>query len=492
MSLPPGSPAAPATGRPGPGQPDFDVPRWLLVALALLVLVAGVVTAIEVRKLLGDDEAAGPEHPDAWDARVLPFVKRVEKLRGLAFNQPVYVDFLPVDEFKEQVTADEEDLDDEGRKELEQGAALLRAVGAIEGGVDLFEAVNDLTGGGVLGYYSFEDERITMRGTKLTWAVRSTLVHELTHALQDQHFDIGSRSMRLDEDEDDSPSSMAFEALVEGDARRIEHDWAESLGARQRRALRASEKAQSDDAESSLAEVPEFMTTLMGAPYALGEALLASAGDGNARIDQLFRDPPTTEEHLLDPFTLLLDDEAQAGVAKPAVEDGEEEVDSSTFGAVGWFLVLSERIPPKQALRAVDGWGGDSFVHVERDDLQCVRVHYVADTRRDLREMQAALRAWVAVTPRTASVSRSGEQLAFESCDPGRRARIGKQRSQEALQLAVSRTWLTVRFREDVNAVVSRCLARGLVEEFTAAELQLDQLDAGQQQRVAVVQGRCT
>ena len=491
MSSPPGSPAPPSPGPTGPSGSDFDVPRWLLVALALLVGVAAVVSVIEVRKLLGGDEAAGPEHPDTWDARVLPLVERVEKLRGLEFEQPVYVDFLPVKEFRKKVTADEKDLDDEAREEIEQGTAFMRAVGVLEGDLDLLDSINDLHSGGTLGYYAFEDERITIRGTRLTWAIRSTLVHELTHALQDQHFDIGTRSKRLEDDEDDNPSAMAFESLVEGDARRIEQKWSESLNRKQRKALRASEKAQTDKAESDLEDVPEFLTTLIGASYALGEALMASAGTSNARVDKLFRLPPTTEEHLLDPFTLLLDEEGQAGVDKPAVKDGEKEVDSSTFGAVGWYLVLAERIPVKEALRAVDGWGGDSYVHVERKGRQCVRVGYVADTKRDLGEMYTALKAWVAATPRTASVSRSGDQLTFESCDPGRKARVGRQQSEEALQLALNRTWLTVQIREDVNAKVARCLAGGLVQDFSSAELQVEQLDAEQQQRVAAIRGRC-
>lgn len=442
-------------------------------------------------RLAPDEGPGGPSHPDEWDPRVLPLVERVEELRGLDFEHPVHVDFLPVEEFREKVTSDEDDLDEEAREEIEQMSGFLRSVGVVEGDIDLFDSMNDLTGGGTLGFYSFEDERITMRGTRLTWAVRSTLVHELTHALQDQHFDIGSTSMELDDDEDDNPSSMAFTALIEGDARRIEHDWAASLTKKQRRALEASEDAQSDGAESDLKGVPEFMTVLMGAPYALGEALMASAGMTNARVDRLFEEPPRSEEHLLDPFTLILDEDKQVDVEKPEVADGEEEVDSSTFGSLGWYLVLAERIPLKQALRAVDGWGGDSFVHVERDGRQCVRVQYVAETGRDLREMHAALRDWVAATPRHASVRRSGDGLLFESCDPGRRSKVGRLQSEEALDLALTRTMLTVQVRENGNATIARCFARGVVDEFTPAELQLEELDDGQQARLERIQRSC-
>lgn len=56
----------------------------------------------------------------------------------------------------------------------------MRAFGLITGDVDLFAAISEFSGAGTLAYYSFEDERITIRGQTVTPAVRSTLVHELT------------------------------------------------------------------------------------------------------------------------------------------------------------------------------------------------------------------------------------------------------------------------------------------------------------------------
>ena len=117
---------------------------------------------------------------------------------------------------------------------------MFRALGLIEGDVDLFDKFNELQGKGTIGFYSYEDERIRIRGTELTPAVESTLVHELTHALQDQNFDLGKRFEELDkaDDANSSAASDGFDALVEGDARRIEDKWRASLsdpGARRAR-----------------------------------------------------------------------------------------------------------------------------------------------------------------------------------------------------------------------------------------------------------------
>ena len=115
---------------------------------------------------------------------------------------------------------------------------MFRALGLIEGEIDLFATMNELRGAGIVGYYDYESERIRIRGKKLTPTVQSTLVHELTHALQDQHFDLEKRTAKL-EKADDSAASSAFDSLVEGDASRIETAWREDLSkANKRRSTR--------------------------------------------------------------------------------------------------------------------------------------------------------------------------------------------------------------------------------------------------------------
>jgi len=65
-----------------------------------------------------------------------------------------------------------------------------------------------------------------VRGTDLTDVdVRVTIVHELTHALQDQHFDL----TKLDDAVETEGEDFALTALVEGDATSIEDDYLFSL-----------------------------------------------------------------------------------------------------------------------------------------------------------------------------------------------------------------------------------------------------------------------
>ncbi len=458
--------------------------RWPIVVLALVLVTAAVAAGVFV---VGRDRGPkGPPHPAKWDARVQKYVDFVEKKRDLTFEQPVYVDFLPEEDFAKQVTADADDLTDEDRKEIEQTTGLLRALGLVEGDLDLFEKSNELNGKGIIGFYSYDDERLRIRGTEITPAVESTIVHELTHALQDQTFDLGARFEELAKADDANSSAAAdgFDALVEGDARRIEGTWRDSLSERERRALDKDQGKGVKDFEAGSKGIPEVLKTMTAAPYELGQALLAVAVQqgGDRAVDGLFRSPPKTEEQQLDPWTLVADHQGFLIVPKPELADGETALpgdDGGAFGAVGWLMLLSERVPLEQALTAVDGWGGDSSVAYERDGTSCLKANYRGDTPQDLRQMQTALQAWVHKLPASASVTRNGMTLLFTSCDPGKHAaKVATGRSMDALTLALSRTYLSVTLAKAGAPVpIARCGADRLVRAFSLAELNDPKLD---------------
>jgi hypothetical protein len=449
-------------------------PSRLRATLVPLFLIGGLVTTGVI--LERGDKPTGPDFPDAWDDRVLPYVEIVEKERGLRFEHPVHVDFLSTKAFDKEVTTPEGELDEEDREGLKDSYDLLRALDLVPADFDVLAAANTLGSGGVVGLYSFEDQRIRINGTELTPASRSTLVHELTHALQDQHFAIGERSESLAEDT--SGASSAWDALVEGDASRIESRYAEGLTRREQRALERDQQRESDGAGEALADVPEVLTTMMGAPYALGEALLdvAVQDDGDDAVDELFETPPTSEEHLLDPWSLTIREDEPEEVEAPPLADGETEFDSGTFGALGWYLVLAARVPATDALDATLGWGGDSYVAYREDEQACVRIAWSGDHSGDDEEMESALKAWIAAgSAGTATVERDGSDLLFQSCASENDEPSGSESTDDALGLALTRTYLTLgAIEQDVPPLVARCVADEMLRRIPLDHLSDD------------------
>ena len=171
------------------------------------------------------------------------------------------------------------------------------------------------------------------------------------------------------------------------------------------RALDKDQAKGAKDFEAGSKDIPEVLKTMMAAPYELGQAMLAVAVQqgGDRAVDDLFRSPPKTEEQQLDPWTLVADHQGFLNVPEPELADGEKALagddNGGAFGALGWLLVLSERVPVEQALTAVDGWGGDASVAYERDGTSCLKANYRGDTPEDLAQMQTALQAWVSQGP---------------------------------------------------------------------------------------------
>jgi hypothetical protein len=246
-----------------------------------------------------------------------------------------------------------------------------------------------------------------------------------------------------------------------------------------------------------VSDLPAVLSTLMGAPYGLGEAMLQLAAlDGNDSIDELFESPPTTEEHLVDPWTLISDEAEAAEVDPPTLEEGVEELDSGTFGALGWLLVLAERIPLLQALDATDGWGGDAYVSFEYAGKTCVQIAYEGDSAADVRQLDRALDRWIAVLPDSgARVERSGDGLLFTSCDPGAATDVGTDSSEDALNLALTRTYGSIALVGDgFDEALARCLADSLVHTYTVRQLNDPELgvdDPGVRAKVRELAAAC-
>ncbi len=498
----PGGAYPPPPGYVGPGgrppQDDSGVPLWALGALfVLLVAMLGATVYLVLPSGSSGDERA---HPDVWDPRIAPYVKIAEKKRGLKFQHPVEVRFLSAKEFEKTVTTDDAELTDDDRAEIERMTGQMRALGLLTGEVDLAGAMNDAQSGGVLAYYSLDDETITVKGTKVRPEVRSTLVHELVHVLQDQNFSLGAKYARLqgEEDSPDSTASSVLRAIAEGDAERIEAKYRDSLSAKQRAKLDRGRSQEGKKATKRLDDVPEVLVTLLSSPYALGSALVAAAAadGGNDAVDDLLRDPPRHDLALLRPLDALSGAAEVSDVDVPSTKKDEKKYSSGELGALTWYLMLSERMSPAKALSVVDGWGGDSYVAFDRDGTSCVKATYAGRTARDTASMQRALKRWSRAAPEAGTkVRREGDVVALSTCDPGTAAAVGSDSSARALELAMTRAYVGVTIvKSGVESRVASCISDRLAEIYPVSSLRDPSFGVGDpavQQRVSAVAATC-
>lgn len=370
--------------------------RVLSVIVAVL-LVAGLVTAVArdgddvatvapsttstlVPAPVDESTTTTAASPSEFDQAVADLEAFVAEARGLPFKREVKVTLLDDAAFRARLK-EESDVD---REELAKTTKILRALDLIEEDVDLEAAHAALLGAAVLGYYDYEKDELVVRGAGLTPGVRQTLVHELTHALQDQHFELD----RPELDDRDDEASSAFSGLVEGDARRIEGEYRETLSrAEQREAERQTSSAQIDP------DVPRVLLESLAFPYIFGpdfvDEVMEDGGEG--RLNEAFATPPTTSEHILHPEKYLRG-EAPKTVAEPAA-DGEV-FDRGVVGEFWLALILGDDVSGADLRRAINGWGGDRYVAWDAEGRSCVRATFDMDTQRDNDELRTVLRKW--------------------------------------------------------------------------------------------------
>ena len=370
--------------------------RVLAVTIVVL-LVAGVVSAVA---RAGDDggdggDAAVPTtdvpattsttaSPQAMDDLVHRLQGFVAATRGLAYKAPVKVTLLDDAAFRARLKQGEE----QDTEEIRAVEGILKALGLMNHDVDLKKAADSLAGDAIAGFYDDDTKELVVRGAAPTPFVRAVLVHELTHALDDQWFNL--HRPELDKD---SEAAAGFEGLIEGNAVRVQDAYLRSLPAAERRAAAEEESSQGDEIDP---DIPEVLLTAVGFPYVAGPQLvqtLLRAG-GQARLDEAFRHPPLSTEQLMDPQRYLAGDNPRPVAAPKA--DGKV-IDEEYVGELFLYLTLREGLDDGVARRAAQGWGGDRYVAWRDGDKTCVRETFVMDTPADQAELVDAFRQWVDV-----------------------------------------------------------------------------------------------
>ncbi len=350
----------------------------------------------------GDIVPTGDAEADATLDQIAAFVERE---RGLEFVQPVKVELLDDDPFEARLLED----DPEVAADLALTGRLLQALGLVPPGTDLAAAVDQLLGVGVLGFYDPETKELVVRGGELTPYTRQTVAHELTHALDDQHFDLD----RPELDDASDESSFGFTAVVEGSATRVEDAYESSLSSADRARLLDEER--SFGADVDLTGIPFVLLAQLQAPYEFGPILVDEIVDeqGEEGLTAALTRPPTTSEQVLHPDAYL-DGEGAVPVAPPPAEG--EVIDQGTFGELMLGIVVTNGSGLGDP-ELVDGWGGDQYVAWARPDgSTCIRVDVAADTPGDRGDLESALRDAARFVPSMVVESPTPELVRLTSC----------------------------------------------------------------------------
>jgi hypothetical protein len=345
-------------------------------------------------------------------AQVDDLIAETEAVRDLRFMSKPDVTVVDDQELADrvrQMITENVDAD-----QISRDAALEELLGLIPEGTDLLSLYQELYSEQVLGFYDGETKELVVpaNGAELSAAQKVTLVHELTHALTDQHFSFSELSDRLDEEQRYDELS-ALQTITEGDATLTELHYAAGLPADQQRAVITESLGQDTGVFDT---APVFIQDLLVFPYNAGLALLSSlwsSEDGYARIDDAYTDPPTTTEQVMhaDKFKSR---EPALDVTLPGTPvDGYESVEESVWGELLFHVMFSQELGGQEADIAAGGWGGDRYRLLWNGTDVVFVLRYEGDTEQDAEEMESALNDYVTVAMEPTSSTADGQGVRF-------------------------------------------------------------------------------
>ena len=303
------------------------------------------------------------------------------KIRGLSIRRPVpcivqnkeQVKQYILDAMQEKIPA----------KKMEMEEELYKALGFIPLNYNYQQGLVDLYVSQIGGYYDPQADHFVMAGWMPALFQTTIAVHELTHALQDQYYDL---EKFMDPETMTTDELISRSALVEGDATAVMIDHSRMLLGQA--GIAKEKNVQSFMMQNiigvalmnGIGDVPPSLTNMLIFPYTSGlrfvHALLQKGGYG--RIDAAFKRPPRSSEEILHPekyFTSgasfrLINEAALRQVLAP---NTAALVYQDVLGEFSISALLSAYIQDRGSVAdAAQGWGGDRVGIFEADGQRSV------------------------------------------------------------------------------------------------------------------------
>jgi hypothetical protein len=354
-------------------------PQWLRpdalgLLIALLVVGGGAAAGLAASGVIESESApTGSSHPTppspAAELHPKVVAHRVERLRGLRFERIPQVRVLGKTRFsmairdiglREQKRASRAASSRHVRRESEAAQRLLKLAAVVPPDFD-FGSGQQAPGLEIAGVYDPGRKRVLIP-RQLAAAgpdqADGYVAHELTHALDDQHFGIelpaGANPY--------AEATGAFEALGEGDASYVQLLYARRYGGS---TLSARQQIRQQAAGLAVPLTPPLTKAALF-PYIGGANFVAALHQrgGWALVDRAWRSRhPQTSQQILHPGDYL------AGlrplpVSLPAAKDAGSDWKPVGAGSVGeedTQVLLGVGLRQSAAARVADGWGGGRF-----------------------------------------------------------------------------------------------------------------------------------
>ncbi|HCF96580.1 MAG TPA: hypothetical protein DEW46_16125 [Verrucomicrobia bacterium] len=301
----------------------------------------------------------------AIDSPVFREIERtVEKLRGLKFKEPV--EYLTLERSDLKAILEEEIFKVYSKEELRIEGLAFEHLGFIpEGaGADLATMYLSLLEEQIGAFYEPVSNRlVTLDANAYEGAInRMLLAHELTHALEDQHYRL--EELPLNEKGNDD-KILAISCALEGSATRLmdafftQDPLTETVSLEELTSVGGGGYKQ-------IAQAPLYMREMLTFPYLGGRKFTDDlVGFGGIRLlNHTLENPPTTTEQVLHPEKYYPIPEVPMAVPPGLDPFEDKEVEllvENCAGELGMRLFFTHHLNAFQAIGPAMGWNGDRW-----------------------------------------------------------------------------------------------------------------------------------
>ena len=333
----------------------------------------------------GSGSGVTPEGPTP--PAIATVEQQVETVRGLRYTSPVAVTPLTQEQIDRRLTKNFDKtypVDFYARR-----SQAWSTIGVIPAGASLREALLAFQTGQVVGYYNPANGQLVYIGdTDLDQTERFILAHELTHAIDDQHF--GLRRLDAIGARCDDEAFTAGLGAIEGSAQYF--------------ATQVLMRFPSDAPlggggdGGSLDAVPPFVVDLQLWPYDAGMAFIRDVDEagGTARVDDALTTFPLSTEQILHPERWPNDVPQPVDVPDlgPSLGADWHDLDVMTVGEAWLKLMLALRLNADDAEQAAAGWDGGIYRAWTDGTHTAVVLRTVWDSADDAQQFADAMEGW--------------------------------------------------------------------------------------------------
>lgn len=344
-------------------------PLLIVILVALAVALALPSFAQQAAAPATPSNAANKPSASDFAAAADEVLAQMSEITGLGLRSPLKKSLRSREEIRAHVV--QEMNEDKDTAERYAGARSAEAFGLLPKGFDLDSFMIDLLTEQIAGLYDPKAHEFYVADWIPIDDQRMVMAHELTHALEDQHFQIEGwvKAARPNDD-----SELAREAVLEGSAMAAMLEYLLQGSGRSLQDLPDINPALlvGDMADTPLMKkAPPFLKDALIFPYLEGLTFSAAVlkPTGWEGLTHIFAKPPVSTQQIMHPG-LYSSGKVPAPIALPSMEKtlGADwsKLEENAMGEFGWKEVLKQYLGEARAKSLAAAWDGDRYAVYEQ------------------------------------------------------------------------------------------------------------------------------